>query len=516
MDETMKKGPAHAIAEWWNKIPKQVRVAFLAAVAIGLATHLYMFVNLLPNHDAINYSLINNADMLFQGRWFQQAASLLTSAYCMPWVNGCISILALAWAVGLTVKVTGIEHPLSAVLLAGFMVTFPVIASSFAYLYMADAFMNALLLAALAVYLSRKYEKMGFLLAAICISLSMGIYQAYICFSFALFIALLIFDVLRDQKSAKEILVRGVKDFLALALGVALYMAVMTILLKVEHVELTAYQGINKMGLSSVFGIFTQVGATLKGLMTYFTKDVFRLFNRPTGVMHWIALGLTMFFGVFIFIKKRLWKKPSKTVLLVILVLILPVALDSAYLLSANSVHTLMIYSITVFFVLLIRLAELFSENTPNLNLKSIFSWITVIVSVVIIFSGYLLSNQAYFSLQAKYNQTYAYAIKVTARVEDSPAYYEDIPVAFIGASDDAPQMDTGLMGFDFGTSYILYQSRLCKNFFRDYVGSSFNCVAQDEIDRIKLTEEYAAMPAYPLQGGIKMIGNVLVVKLGD
>lgn len=515
MLKELKKEPIETMRSVWSKIPIQVRTAFLTALVVGLITHFYTFTNLFPNHDGINSALIFDQDMLFQGRWFQRIAMFFSSPYNMPWVNGCLSILILSMAVGFTVSVVGVKKKVSAILIACFMVTFPTIASSYTYLYMADGFMVALLFAAFAVYLSRKFKKFGFLFASIFICLSLAIYQAYICYSIALFVVLLVFDVLDDRKLGKEIILQAIKDLGSLVLGLVLYAIVLLILLKVKDETLVSYQNINQMGVSSVANLISSTILAFKSFFKYFMEDTNKFFTIPTVIMHFCAVGVSAILGIYIFVKKKIWKNSIKTILLVMLFILIPVALNSIYLLSAQVVHSLMIYSMSVFFILFLKLVEIYKECTNKENCKILLSWFALIISVVIIFDSFLLSNKAYYTLQTNYNKTYAYAIKVSTRVEDSPGYYEGIPVAFIGYTKNAPITTFPLIGVGYRSTYITEHSSHYYNFFRDYVGVDYTRVSFDQLQQIRETQMFKDMPVYPLQGCTAIIDEVFVIKLG-
>lgn len=132
----------------------EFRLAFLSACVIGFITHLYAFSNLLINHDGI-VSLRSPNEHLTSGRWALEFFSQFSGLYELPVVIGLLSILALALSAGLTVRVLELTHPVSIVLTAGFLVSFPAVACIFSYLFTADAYFIALLLASLSAYAAK-------------------------------------------------------------------------------------------------------------------------------------------------------------------------------------------------------------------------------------------------------------------------------------------------------------------------------------------------------------------------
>lgn len=70
------------------------KVTFIAAVAVGLISHMYMMTNKLPNYDDIKGMMDDYGSGFQSGRW---ALSLLgvfvkwtIGNYSVPWLNGMI------------------------------------------------------------------------------------------------------------------------------------------------------------------------------------------------------------------------------------------------------------------------------------------------------------------------------------------------------------------------------------------------------------------------------------------
>ena len=97
----------------------------------------------------------------------------------MPVVLGVLSLLALAASAGLIVRILDISHPASVIIASGLVVSYPVTACVFSYMFAADGYFFALLLSVLSVYLTKKY-RWGWIPAIGCIVVSLGGYQAFI------------------------------------------------------------------------------------------------------------------------------------------------------------------------------------------------------------------------------------------------------------------------------------------------------------------------------------------------
>ena len=95
MDHTSDSFSWPALRGPWDRITPQFRLAFFTACLVGFLTHLYLFTNLLPNHDSIHSTFTSN-DVLSSGRWSAQLLSSFSTYFQLPVVIGLISILALA------------------------------------------------------------------------------------------------------------------------------------------------------------------------------------------------------------------------------------------------------------------------------------------------------------------------------------------------------------------------------------------------------------------------------------
>ena len=121
----------HASFQWpalpgpWRRISASFWLAFLSTCLIGGITHLYLFTNLLLNHDSATQTYTAN-NVLSSGRWALEFLSAFSARLQMPVVIGLISILALAVAAGLTVRVLELSHPVHIVLACALLATFPV------------------------------------------------------------------------------------------------------------------------------------------------------------------------------------------------------------------------------------------------------------------------------------------------------------------------------------------------------------------------------------------------------
>ena len=176
--------PEQVFKIWKQKITKRDCYTFLSTVIIGLLTHMRVFVSDIPNHDGMS-SIHFDQNMITSGRWFLRVACGISSDYTLPWVIGVLCVLYLALTAVLLQRFFEVKYTFTAMLLGAVLVAYPTLTSNFAYIFTADGYMLALLLAVLAIFWVER-SRLGFVWGAIALGFSMGIYQAYISFAMIL------------------------------------------------------------------------------------------------------------------------------------------------------------------------------------------------------------------------------------------------------------------------------------------------------------------------------------------
>ena len=195
------KTPWELLKESKTKIKTTWRIAFVSALVLGLLIHLPVMLSDIPNHDGLG-SMYFDQNMITSGRWFLTVACGFSSYFTIPWVIGLIGLIWLALAAVALTELLELADPLVIMAVSGLLISFPALASTFAYVFTMDGYMLALFLAVLAVLFTAKYPR-GYLAGAVCLAFSMGIYQAYLPFTILLCVyKILLFFM--EEKGWKE------------------------------------------------------------------------------------------------------------------------------------------------------------------------------------------------------------------------------------------------------------------------------------------------------------------------
>lgn len=499
------------IWEMWKKNCKPIwKTAFLAAVIIGIAIHMPILVRDIPNHDGLD-SIYFDQNMITSGRWFLTVACGFSSYFTLPWLIGLLGMLFLGIAAAVLVEFLEIKSHGTAVLISGLLVAFPALVSTFAYVYTLDGYMLALLLAMLAPLLTKKHNK-GFIAGGIMLALSMGIYQIYLSFAMLLSVYGILMLFLTDTECKQK--VKGVLHYLYMGvIGVVLYYVVLQLLLIVQGKELASYQGINEMGMAG--------GSLLQSLKDIYADFV--SFSTRSGILFKNVFSMAAILLLILVIlwvladmlrERRLYKKLWFYVTIVLLIVGLPVATNIILLISPGvNYHLLMRYQWILYLIFPLAFADRYGRKNGQ-------RWVLLATGAVLLFNYAVMDNIAYSNLEKKYEKTYGFCIRLADRIEQTPGYYQGMPIAMIGVIGEENYPETDITGkitgsmTGIGGDYLLYTRTNYQAFMKNYLGITIQLVTDEEMLAIYDSEEYQSMGSYPAADAVKVVDGVLYIKL--
>lgn len=528
--------------ELWNNLKenlqKEWKTAFLTVFILGLIIHFPVMAGDYPNHDGLA-SMYFDQNMITSGRWFLTVACGLSSYFSLPWVTGVFSLVFLGIGAAALVDFLEIRNEPGVILLSGLLISFPALASTYAYLFTADGYMLALCLVFLAVAITKKW-RLGFIPGGICLAFSMGTYQAYLSFAIILCIYGCLMALLGEGSAKKK--AGSILHYLYMGLiGTGLYYVILQILLKIQGKELDTYQGIN--GMNAEAGIsFAEKLRNLYGDFFAFTGKGNVLYNNTISFLMLALLALTAFLlFTRLVIRRGYLKKWYFYPICLAVVLLLPAAFNVILLISPGvTYHLLMRYQWCLVPVLLLafllrfgflqtELSGQFSPvrrrdpemlKKPAVICSIVMQWATAVCAFVLILNYGVTDNIAYSNLQKKYEKTYAYCLRLADRMEQTEGYHTGMPVAMVGvqSKENLPQTDiTGAVtGNMIGMTgdYLVYTDTNYQAFMKHYLGVTINLVSDEEMGRIYRTKEYEELGSFPAKNSMKVVDGILYVKL--
>jgi len=508
--------PEQVFEKWKRKITKRDYYTFLAVAVAGLLTHMRVFVSDIPNHDGMS-SLFFDQNMITSGRWFLRVACGISSDYTLPWVIGVLCVCYLAVTAVLLQRFFKVKHTFTAVLLGMILVTYPTLTSNFAYIFTADGYMLALLLAVLAVFLVER-SPFGFVLGAISLGFSMGIYQAYI--SFAMILA--VYAVCRawffkDSLSEKWSITWR---YVAMGgLGAAIYYIMLQILLAVQKTSLSGYQGIGEGNKQSLVDTIVQIYKdfvvhTLRGnIMT------------QKGILLFAAAVL--FAAAAIALVKALLQAGSfqniwTYLCIAAAIVVLPICFNAILVISPEvTYHSLMRYQWALIPMIALVVLDKHGEGLCVKDSgKALMSWSALVLGAVIAFQYALICNIGYFNLEKKFEKTYAYCLRLLEEMEETEGYYNGMPVAMIGVVGDhylpSTDLTVGVTDSLIGVNgdYLFYTADNYQAFFKYYFGVNMELVPIEDMVEIIQTPEYKELSTFPKANSMKVVDGILYIKL--
>lgn len=523
--EMLSNSKEHPLDQFQNVFHRYIRrfdcILFFIIFAIAMLVHLYMFTHKFINHDDVGALYTNGSYAIFSARWFIAPLTRLTGNISSPWLNGLVSTLFLSLAAVLIVRIFQIKHYAPAILMGVSLVAFPVVASTYTYMFSAVPYMFALLFAVVGAYLIRS-EKLPFMaLGSIAIALAMGCYQAYFCLAVVILLTVVGLDLLDDRfdGSFKRIFFTGVKYVLFLAAGMVLYFIILKICLHVKNIALVSYQGIDTMGQIGFSQLIRRIADAYSDFVKFFTNSS-KVFHSWFVQLVGAAVLLTVI-AIAIEIKnKKLWRKPVTLIFLAVIIVLFPLASSLVYVMvdsAVSAVHLVMLYPMVMLLVLPAVALDRLQLPVSNAaawkkQLCVFFALALLVVQALIGYECVLITNRAYFSMGITYENTYAFYTKLTAKLELQEEYTPETPVAFIGRAkmqEYAPS--TNMTGVLNGNSAINMYT--VPQYLRYLLASNYTFVSDQREAELSATTEFQEMPSYPAAGSIRTIDGVIVVK---
>ncbi len=521
------KDPAAAAGTFWKKHRFLMEV-FGITYLFGLIVHLYMFTN-----KFFNYFELGNifADMSFtqgdtiaQGRWFLPIATNLFTGFSMPLLNGLISLFYITASAVMTVDLLKIRSRLYALLFCFVFAAFPGYACTLAYGVNADAIAMGVFLCALAVYLYKKW-KYGFLLALPLIGCGLGAYQTYLSISIGLIYMLLFFEAYEERLEWRAFVMKAVRAGAMLAGGFAVYYGVLQLSTVLAGVQLTDYHGVDSMTSFTARGIAKGLVYTYGYFLYYFFSDRY-LYTGLRILLN--VLGAVVF---FVLAGKRLVRHKAQQNrvsfwMLLLLICLLPLGVNATPFLMADrvgaGVDRYMITSIMFLWAILLKLMDL--ERTGEMTAgvgHVLLQWAGACSAVAAVVSGVVICNEAYHRMEAATQVTTSYLNRIAVRLEEMPQWQQGMPVYFANTKPFLSQVyEVELPAYDVMTNMPgtelspHYNERGIARYFRTYLHIPIPDAGEGKKERIGESQAFQAMPAWPAEGCIAVMEDVIVIKL--
>lgn len=512
------------LEKYVKRIPSILVFSFIASFIIIFLIHGYCFTNYLTNYDNALISngaggIIENGGAVTSGRFLLTSINAISSRYTMPWINGLLSSVYFSLTICILVSLFEIRHRSIVVLMAALMASFPSSASTFSFMYTADAYFFAMMISALAALVTRKY-RFGFIPGALLAASALGIYQAYFPFTAALLVFSLLFTYLRESRSVKAMVFECMKAFVSLAAGLVLYKVLLDAALELSGKQLSSYIGIDQMWYISPWDLAQRLSDAYRYSFLVYKANPF--FHDAVHILYLIELAALSVLAIIHIIRKRIYAEPVRLFIIILLIAVSPLACSLIFVMS-QSVHSVMIYGAAV--PLAVGAAALDRVKTDHGRSKAAalgLSALLLFSLVGICFYNTILVNKAYLKLDMVYESAYAFCTKLTARMEMTENYEVGMPVVLVGSLSEEnrpplnPEMDELNQMAGITTELKILRTNIISGFCRYYIGDQIAEATEEQHLAVLENPEVETMPIYPYSGSIRIIDGVMVVKLGE
>ncbi len=514
-----------------TKINPQQVAAFMAVLAVGFIAHGFVFFNRISYHD-------NTADLFALGstyevdRWglgiISDLQLITVKTFSLPLFNGILSLLFIGLAAMKLVDIFKLRSKVSAAMTGAIMVTFPVVASIFSFMFTSWPYFMGLFFAveAAGILIKEKNIK-SFLLSALCLAIMLGLYQAFLAVTIAMFLTELFLGVVSgDCNKVITYIKHGFTYLASLVVGLLFNTLIATFFKKLRHATVFEYKG-----RGDSYDIAAFPGRLFEALKEFFACDWAGL----NGVRFLRTVALCIILATLVqlaFLLAKSAKSVGLKLIAALGVLLLPIAMNVVYLLSTSDeyyVDSLMVYGLVFVYIIPLLLIDAMehmdiSQKTLAASFTRIVTWLQLIAICVMTISYIYTSNAAYLKGSIAQEQATSYFNQLIACIKSTEGYSQDMEIIFVGmdSNEDATFVDIDpleqldaikIENYPEYFDLVGYGSALA--FMREHCGFGNDLVSIDD-GTYAAKAAIKAMPTYPNDGGIAIIDGQVIVKMGD
>ena len=437
-----------------------------------------------------------------------------------PWQLGLLSLLWLSLSCFLTVKLFRVKGWGFPVLLAGILtVNITTIAMTATYLYEMDADLFAMLLGVCAVLLWDRYGWPGALLGALLTAGCMGTYQSMVSVPVTLVMLLCIAALLRGEPFA-EVFRKGLRAILMLGFGALLYWLGVRLMCTLKGINL-AMDGYNSVEQEVSRTVFGRIGQVYQTWSRAFWNPAHAHIEPLVLVLNSLLAALGLWGLIRWLVKGKTGGKEK--LLLCVLLLLLPVGMNTAQLRFSGDVHDLMKYSFWLFYVLCLLPCFAGTWEKPSGTIRGIGA----VLVLLLLCANIQTANIVYTKKQLEQEAAESLMTRVLMRLEQREDYVPgETPLVFAGVSDQLREKIPGFEAYYDITgcetaspivkSTASYNYNIYAAYFRYLLNNPAVMAGWELWNRMQEDPRVAELPIYPAEGCMRILDGVMVVRMGE
>ena len=490
-------------------LAEEYKLPLITGFVFGLAANLYAFTNKFVNADELEY-LFSKGATLSSGRWALALTSYIFPDVSMPWIYGVIAVMILTVSACVIIRTFEIKGRILQCVLAGLIVSFPVQTMTYTYMFTSVPYALAVLLVALAVYVSLHGGRHTRWTGIVLLALALGIYQAYISLASGLFVTYLIRKAPEREWSWRRMFRCGIWCLAVLAGGLALYFTVNKLVMTLTG---TQYNDYAAMSLSSdIFrGLYIAYYTFINSILNKYLLLVPSEFSMA---LHLLLVLITAFMCLHIFVRKMNWDKRILAVLLAVL-----------YPLSINCLAVVTVMQHTVEYFSFYALYVLFASLADGIRLPRFGGAVrdaTAVLLALVLCANTVFSNMIFLKQKLVYEESYGFCQQLVSRIKALPDYTGGERVVLAGRASGALYTVSEINMWNI----VAVRDELISpysrgSFLREYLGLDER-VENANVENVNFgfepdesfMELYNSMPAFPADGSVAKRDGDIIVKL--
>lgn len=536
----------------------EVLIGFL----FGCCTYFMLMANGLVNHlDGIwHFSNFVAGDWEISiGRGLQRYFDKMRYGLIVESLNTMLSLILILIAVELILELFGFRQKWLRYLVIGLTIASPTVCNSLTYSYLTVNFFLAFLFSVLAVYVYDYFYEKGchdigrhhskyFVLAvvggAVFIAMCMASYQAYFSVTCMLLLFVMFRKLLREDVSSVDdgkhkSETKNVWHFLGcsvafLLCGGIFYYLLTQLLLWHANTKMATYKGVDGASLS---GMILSLPSSIMHCYQQFAEhfEYYRMYMQ-LHFIEWLMVGYLVLMAVCVVWQTvRLFQKNRvNAIVFLIGVLLIPVACTAVLTIAVgNNLMPLMTMSL----VLLIPLGFLFVPERENafgskatdgskssLYIGFCAKRIYFVLMLLFLWFGITTVTNDQMAIKEGKDSTVAITNQVIATLNTKGYLNNEKQIVLIGRPAENP-LFTHHEAYQTANYYAQFggfsvAADTCRSTWSGviyhYCGLNFELFSDDNYDKMVADKRVADMPAYPAEGSVQEIDDVVVVKISD
>lgn len=462
------------------------------------------------------------------GRFVQPFLVALRGAITSPFLISLLSILWISLSVYFVSDFLEIKRTVSVAFIAALMsCNITVLSLNATFLSYMDFYLLSLFLSVLGVWLLKKESPVYLLLGSLSLSISLGIYQSYICVSIAL-VMIHFLCHMPELPTFRLTFRKAVRYLLSFLAAAVVYYAVWKLFQKVFDIwTADSYNGLASMGDFSETGVGAVIAMAYRSVLEHFLYPDTFITNTFRGIsmsLVWtwlirlcnLAVVCMLLFAVVRrnrMNKTNLWQKLVQLLILILF----PLGVNFVGVMSKGMVHPLMVYAFYFIDISAIKLTESCLPESGDSAGSVRIPWKVVLGAVMILsWVNIVYSNQVYLKRELQENAAQSIMTRIVSRIETTGDYIPGVtPVAFTGNFESSPCISAAepfddIQLYSMGKTILTYPGTN-QAFLTYMMNMNVNLTHVNSAD-----ETILEMPVYPAEGSIAYVDGILVIKISE